>query len=38
MTDYGKCLIIAEAGVNHNGKLDLALQLCDAARNAGIPI
>lgn len=29
-----KCLIIAEAGVNHNGRLDLALQLCDAAKNA----
>lgn len=28
--------IIAEAGVNHNGRLDLALQLCDAARNAGV--
>lgn len=24
--------IIAEAGVNHNGRLDLALQLCDAAK------
>lgn len=28
--------IIAEAGVNHNGKLDLALKLCDAAKNAGV--
>ena len=28
--------IIAEAGVNHNGKLDLALKLCDAAREAGV--
>lgn len=27
--------IIAEAGVNHNGSLDLALQLCDAAKKAG---
>ena len=27
--------IIAEAGVNHNGRLDLALQLCDAAKAAG---
>jgi len=27
--------IIAEAGVNHNGRLDLALALCDAARAAG---
>lgn len=27
--------IIAEAGVNHNGKLDLAIALCDAAKSAG---
>lgn len=27
--------IIAEAGVNHNGRLDLALQLCDAAKAIG---
>jgi N-acetylneuraminate synthase len=27
--------VIAEAGVNHNGDLGLALQLCDAARAAG---
>lgn len=29
------CFIIAEAGVNHNGNLDLALQLVDAAAKAG---
>ncbi len=28
-------LIIAEAGVNHNGDLDMALRLVDAAANAG---
>lgn len=28
--------IIAEAGVNHNGDLDLALRLCDEAKNAGV--
>lgn len=28
--------IIAEAGVNHNGKLDLALRLVDAAKEAGV--
>lgn len=27
--------IIAEAGVNHNGSLDLAFKLCDAAKRAG---
>lgn len=27
--------IIAEAGVNHNGDIDLALRLCDAAKVAG---
>lgn len=27
--------IIAEAGVNHNGRLDLARELCLAAKNAG---
>lgn len=31
----GNCYIIAEAGVNHNSKLDLALQLVDAAVDAG---
>ena len=30
-----RVLLIAEAGVNHNGQLDLALQLVDAARAAG---
>ena len=30
-----KTYIIAEAGVNHNGRLDLALRLCDAAKAAG---
>lgn len=28
--------IIAEAGVNHNGSLDLAYKLCDAAKTAGV--
>ena len=33
-----KTLIIAEAGVNHNGRLDLALQLCDAAKASGADV
>ncbi|MEI8293305.1 MAG: N-acetylneuraminate synthase family protein [bacterium] len=31
----GSCFIIAEAGVNHNGKLDAAHELIDAAAAAG---
>lgn len=31
----GPCFIIAEAGVNHNGRLKLAKELVDAAKNAG---
>lgn len=30
------CYIIAEAGVNHNGSLDIALQLCTKAKEAGV--
>lgn len=33
-----RCLIIAEAGVNHNGDLDLAYRLIDAAALAGADI
>ena len=36
--NYNKCIIIAEAGVNHNGRLDLALELCDAAKKAGADV
>lgn len=35
---YDRCLIIAEVGVNHNGRLDLALKLCDAAKEAGADV
>ncbi len=30
-----KTFIIAEAGVNHNGSLELAIKLCDAAKEVG---
>lgn len=33
--DKMACFIIAEAGVNHNGKVELAFKLCDAAKKAG---
>ncbi len=33
-----KCLVIAEAGVNHNGRLDLALELCDQAKASGADV
>ena len=33
-----KVLIIAEAGVNHNGSLDNAKKMVDAAKNAGVDI
>lgn len=38
MDERKKCLIIAEAGVNHNGRLDLALKLCDAVKESGADI
>jgi N,N'-diacetyllegionaminate synthase len=33
-----RALIIAEAGVNHNGNIDLAMQLIDAAAEAGADV
>lgn len=33
-----KCIVIAEAGVNHNGDVSLALKLCDAAKKAGADV
>lgn len=36
--EHGKIFTIAEAGVNHNGKLDLALKLVDVAADAGVDV
>ena len=33
--DRQHCLVIAEAGVNHNGDIELAYRLCEAAKEAG---
>lgn len=33
--DGERCFVVAEAGVNHNGALDLALRLVDVAADAG---
>ena len=33
-----KCLIIAEAGVNHNGDINLAFKLCDEAKRIGADV
>lgn len=35
MIDTSRCYIIAEAGVNHNGSVELAKELCLAAKNSG---
>ena len=35
MVSSHSVFVIAEAGVNHNGEIALALQLCDAAKKAG---
>lgn len=38
MPDRQSCMVIAEAGVNHNGRLDIALKLCDAAKKMGADV
>lgn len=37
-TESKRCLIIAEAGVNHNGSVNLAHRLIDAAADAGADV
>lgn len=36
--EFKRTLIIAEAGVNHNGRLDLALELCKQAKDSGADV
>src|SRR5437588_639370 len=36
--DGHPCLVIAEAGVNHNGSIDMAKQLIDVAADAGADV
>ena len=38
MPESAHCSVIAEAGVNHNGSLDMALRLIDIAAEAGADI
>jgi N-acetylneuraminate synthase len=38
MTTTDQVLIIAEAGVNHNGSVDMALRLIDVAAEAGVDV
>jgi N-acetylneuraminate synthase len=38
MTPTARTLVIAEAGVNHNGSLDMALRLVDVAAEAGADV
>ena len=35
MIDEGRCYVIAEIGINHNGDIDIAKQLIAAAADAG---
>lgn len=37
-TKNRKCLIVAEAGVNHNNDLSMAMELCEAAKSAGADV
>jgi N-acetylneuraminate synthase/N,N'-diacetyllegionaminate synthase len=38
MIEPGRCTVVAEAGVNHNGDFELALRLVEAAAGAGADV
>ncbi len=38
MQENRRCLIIAEAGVNHNGDISIAKELCQAAKESGADV
>jgi N,N'-diacetyllegionaminate synthase len=38
MIEPGRCTVVAEAGVNHNGDFELALELVEAAATAGADV
>ena len=38
ISENSPCFIIAEAGVNHNGSVEIAKELIDAAKGAGADI
>ena len=36
LSNYGQPFIVAEAGINHNGELDLALKMIEVAKKSGV--
>ena len=36
LSNYGQPFIVAEAGINHNGELDLAFKMIEVAKKSGV--